>query len=83
MYGTCIFILPPLMHIRYLGHVACLWHLRVRYFQAHISQNGKLKLQFLIISLICTVMWTLYVDHSSSSVGHICTMWQTYLFRST
>ena len=31
--------------------------------------------------VICTVMWGLYVDYSSSDMGHIHTVWQAYLFR--
>ena len=30
---------------------------------------------------ICAVMLGLYVDYSSSTMGHICTLWQAEFFR--
>ena len=39
----------------------------------------KLKWHFVVILLICTVIWSPYVDYSTSAVGHAYAVWQAYL----
>ena len=38
-------------------------------------------MEFVVFGLVCAVIWGLYVDYSISAVGHVHTVWQTYLFR--
>ena len=35
--------------------------------------------RLLFCGLVCTVMSSLYVDHKSNAVGHICAMLQAYI----
>ena len=61
----------------------CLWHLRGIFVTGiYMVIDCKYKLQFVVLWLLCVVMWGLYEDCSSSAVGHIYLMWHAYLFRA-
>ena len=41
--------------------------------------TAELKAYWLSYSVICKMVWALYLDHSRHAVKHICTMLEAYL----
>ena len=60
-------------YVTFEGHVS-FWYM---YGNSMVIKSCS----FFVFWIVCAVMWGLYLDHSSATVGHTCVMCETFLFR--
>ena len=60
--------------------IGIIWHSRAHLLLVHMWQLKIVISCFFV--LVFAVMVGLYVDYRISASGHLCAMWQAYLFRS-
>ena len=55
-----------------------LWHLSgIHGAGTYMAMQCEVKVAVCCFKVISVVMWHLYMDYSSSTMGHICVMWQS------
>ena len=71
-YVICIGLVPLYMHVTTLHK----WHLRSIFVAGtFIAIASEIKYAFSCLSVVCALMWNLYVHYSGTAVEHLCAEW--------